>query len=155
MKLTLGVVLTLVLLSQPAVADDVLGTKVDTKAFFLARRGEYKISLANGVTPAEEDEKAEVAPGTKPEVEMVTLPICWPDGCDPGWIYFEYANTQVFENRISPTESVFTLFLTVKQKVKKYTWHESGLAVTFKNHQYTTMNGETITLEHVFSKSGD
>lgn len=122
--------------------------------FIEAHKGKYEILTANNVKPKPDAARASVELDGETKECILTFPYCLPNGtCDPGYLIFDCAKTQVIKNKISGPHEVFTIVDNSNGKQKRYTWEQDGDRVLFSNHQYVMPpENQVITLEHVARK---
>lgn len=126
-------------------------TTLDTAAFVRSIQGGYKIKMAGGVAPHEENALADVYADT--EEGAFTMPYCDPTGsfCDPGYLFFGYKVTTVTEDILADGSVRDTMLLEDGGKKQTFTWTNKAGTIAFRNEQYV-LSGKTIVLEHILEK---
>ena len=133
-------------LATEAEVNDGLGTQINAQAFFASIKGNYKIDMVAGEKP--HDANAVANADLEDGQGVLTMPYCPPGGaCDPGWNFFEWPSTQVFQQ-----DNTYTILVSTGGKTLKYYWQDDGPKVLFRNFQYTFSTGAVVTLDHVLLK---
>jgi hypothetical protein len=122
-------------------------TAIDADKFIKSVEGSYDIVRAGGEAPHADNALADVYADT--DEGAFTLPYCPPgEGqCDPGYLFFPYAQTTVSQEQLADGSVVSTL----EKGGKTYTWTDKNGTVVFRNPQYS-LGGKTTVLEHILTR---
>lgn len=151
--LTLIVTLAGLLISPAHAAVDA-GQLIDTEAFCSKVQGVYNISSANGIKPKAEAEVGSVEKDDAAKECIFSFPYCIENSsCDPGYLFFGFKNTRVYESEGSNSLAVYELVSEMNGKETKYLLELGPSGFHFTNYQYTLPTGNVVTLEHTGMKN--
>lgn len=121
---------------------------VDPKEWATQQQSAYCVEKADGVAPKPENALADVFADS--DEFILTMPFC-PEGgsCDPGYLYFGYASTQILRETLPDGSIQDTLTQTATGST--FTWTERAGTIAFLNPQYNDL-GNLRPLEHVLRR---
>jgi hypothetical protein len=131
---------------------DAVGDGIDAKGFFEATLGQYTVLKSGGATPHAGDMgTVEIEDGQA----VLTFSYCPPTGgCDPNYVFLEFAKTKVFQRANNAGGAIFTIQSQESGKPTKFTWDvtKDG-TISLKNYQYLMPpNATPVVLEHIIKK---
>ncbi len=124
------------------------GVAVDPREWAAERQSTYCVETADGVQPKPENALADVFADSSEFI--LTMPFCPAGGsCDPGYLYFPYAQTQVWRETLA--DGSVQDSLTQGGVPTRFTWTERAGTVAFLNPEYNDL-GTIRPLEHVLRR---
>lgn len=131
------------------------GDLISMAAFIEKFKGQYKVSSANGHKPSPEAEIAAVEYDAETKECILTFPLCLPNGCDPGYLFFDCGSTPVYQTHLSDQHENFMILQGLPGQQKRYSWDIQNGNLVFVNYQYVLPSNESIVLEHIATKMND
>lgn len=141
-----------IIASSLSIASDFDG-QIDTKAFMQSIKGRYEVLAVNKVRP--HNNSAAMVTMDDPDAADWAMPYCMADTCIPGFLNFNYTNTQIFEEKLSDSEVRFLIVFKENNVQKSFIWREKNGNIYFRNPQYELPGNKTADLEHELKKIAD